>query len=142
MSSKKTYCEFTAEENMTRNKHYKIINQSLQRIKIIIHHEQLIIYIYIKTKKTMYTQTVYLFKNTILPMPYIYISFTNTNKNKTEKLQKDLDTLGEWAVENGMKINPGKSKAINLRELGLKIHWFTPLVTKKFRKRAVINKWE
>jgi len=26
-----------------------------------------------------------------------------TNKNDTEKLQKDLDTLGEWAVENGLK---------------------------------------
>jgi hypothetical protein len=25
-----------------------------------------------------------------------------------EKLQKDLDTLGELAVENGIKINPGK----------------------------------
>jgi len=37
-----------------------------------------------------------------------------TNKNDTEKLQKDLDTLGEWAVENGMKINPGKSKAIRI----------------------------
>ena len=35
-----------------------------------------------------------------------------TDKNNTEKLQKDLDTLGEWAVENGMKINPGKNKAI------------------------------
>jgi len=22
-----------------------------------------------------------------------------------------LDTLGEWVVQNGMKINPGKSKA-------------------------------
>jgi hypothetical protein len=33
------------------------------------------------------------------------------NKNDTEKLQKNLDTLGEWAVENRMKINPGKSKA-------------------------------
>jgi hypothetical protein len=30
------------------------------------------------------------------------------NKNDIEKLQKDLDTLGEWAVEKGMKINPGK----------------------------------
>ena len=29
----------------------------------------------------------------------------STNKNDIEKLQKDLDTLGEWAVENGMKIN-------------------------------------
>jgi len=27
-------------------------------------------------------------------------------------LQKDLDNLGEWAVENGMKINPTKCKAI------------------------------
>jgi hypothetical protein len=55
----------------------------------------------------MYRQTVYLFKNTILPMPHIYISFTNTNKTQIKKLQKDLETLGEWAVENGMKINPG-----------------------------------
>ena len=27
-------------------------------------------------------------------------------------MQKDLDRLGEWAVENAMKINPSKSKAI------------------------------
>jgi len=31
-----------------------------------------------------------------------------TNKNKIENFRKDLDTLGECAVENGMKINPGK----------------------------------
>jgi len=35
-----------------------------------------------------------------------------TNRNDIEKLQKDLDTLGEWAEENRMKINPGKGKAI------------------------------
>jgi len=35
-----------------------------------------------------------------------------TNKNDVKKLQKDLDSLGEWAVENGMEINPGKSKAL------------------------------
>jgi len=29
-------------------------------------------------------------------------------------LQKDLDTLGEWAVETGTKINPVKSKVIRL----------------------------
>jgi len=28
-----------------------------------------------------------------------------------EILQKDLDTLGEWAVVNVMRINPSKSKA-------------------------------
>jgi hypothetical protein len=27
-------------------------------------------------------------------------------------LQKDLDSLGEWTVENEMKINPSKSKAV------------------------------
>jgi hypothetical protein len=34
---------------------------------------------------------------------------------KTEdiiKLQRDVDRLGEWAVENEMKINPNKSKAV------------------------------
>jgi len=43
-----------------------------------------------------------------------------TNKNDTEKLQKDLDTLGEWVVENGMKINPGKSKAIRFTRARVK----------------------
>jgi hypothetical protein len=30
------------------------------------------------------------------------------NDSDTEKLQIDLDRLGEWAEENAMKINPGK----------------------------------
>jgi len=34
------------------------------------------------------------------------------NNEDMEKLQKDMDRLGEWAVENAMKINPRKSKAI------------------------------
>jgi hypothetical protein len=67
---------------------------------------------------------------------------TVTNKNGIEKSQKDLDTLGKWAIENGMKINPGKCKAKDFQELCLKIHWVTPLVTKKFQKRAVVNNWE
>ena len=29
-----------------------------------------------------------------------------------EKLQKDLDRLGEWAAENAMEINPSKIKAV------------------------------
>ena len=40
----------------------------------------------------------------------VYRKITNTND--TEKLQNALDTLGEWAVENRVKTNPGKSKAI------------------------------
>jgi len=35
-----------------------------------------------------------------------------TNKNDIGKFQKDLDTLGEWTVENRIKINHGKRKAI------------------------------
>ena len=29
-----------------------------------------------------------------------------------DKLQKDLDRLGEWATENEIRINPTRSKAI------------------------------
>ena len=34
------------------------------------------------------------------------------NIENVDKLQNDLNRLGEWAVENAMKINPSKSKAI------------------------------
>jgi 23S rRNA A2030 N6-methylase RlmJ len=43
-----------------------------------------------------------------------------TNKNNIEKLQKYLDTLGEWAVENWIKRNPGKSKAIRFTGVRVK----------------------
>ena len=43
-----------------------------------------------------------------------------TNKNDIEKLQKDLDTLGEWAAENGVKVSPGKSKAIEFARARVK----------------------
>ena len=42
------------------------------------------------------------------------------NNTDVEGLQKDLDTLGEWAVENAMKINPGKSKAIRFTRARVK----------------------
>jgi hypothetical protein len=34
------------------------------------------------------------------------------NIKDMEKLQIDLNRLGEWAVDNAMKINPIKSKAV------------------------------
>jgi hypothetical protein len=37
-----------------------------------------------------------------------------------EKLQTDLNRLGEWAVENEMKINPGKSKAVSFNTARVK----------------------
>jgi hypothetical protein len=43
-----------------------------------------------------------------------------TNKNDTENLQKDLDTLEEWAIEKGRKLNPGKSKAIRFMRARVK----------------------
>ena len=43
-----------------------------------------------------------------------------TNKNDTENLHKDLDTLGEWEAENGMKINPSKSKRIRFTKAWVK----------------------
>jgi len=35
------------------------------------------------------------------------------NIKNVEKLQRDLDRLGDWAEGNGMKINPNKSKALS-----------------------------
>jgi len=43
-----------------------------------------------------------------------------TNKNDIEKLQKDLGTVGEWAVDNRMQINPNKSKAIRFTRAQVK----------------------
>jgi len=42
------------------------------------------------------------------------------NNVDMEKLQKDLDRLGEWAVENVMKINESKSKAIRFTRARVK----------------------
>jgi len=37
-----------------------------------------------------------------------------------EKLQKDLDRQGEWAVANALKINSSKSKAIRFTRARVK----------------------
>jgi len=42
------------------------------------------------------------------------------NNAYTEKLQKDQDRLGEWAVENEMKLNPSKSKAVRFTRARVK----------------------
>jgi len=42
------------------------------------------------------------------------------NNAEMEKLQKDLDRLGEWVVENAMKINPSKSQAIRFTRARVK----------------------
>ena len=35
-------------------------------------------------------------------------------------MQKDLNRLGEWAVENEMKINPDKSRAVSFTKCRVK----------------------
>ena len=42
------------------------------------------------------------------------------NNADMENFQKDLERLGEWAVENAMKINPSKSKAIRFMRARVK----------------------
>ena len=53
-----------------------------------------------------------------------------------------LDTLGAWAVQSGMKINPGKSKALRFTRANVKNPLGTLVVTQKFWKRAVVHTWE
>jgi len=42
------------------------------------------------------------------------------NIKDVEKLQTDLDILGDWAEENEMKINPNKSKALSFTRARVK----------------------
>ena len=43
-----------------------------------------------------------------------------TDNSDIDKLQNDLNRLGEWAVENKMKTNPGKYKAISFTQARVK----------------------
>jgi len=43
-----------------------------------------------------------------------------TDSSDIDKLQTDLNRLGEWAVENEMRVNPDKSKAVNFTKARLK----------------------
>ena len=42
------------------------------------------------------------------------------NNYDVDKLQTDLDRLGDWAVENEMKINPSKSNSISFMRARIK----------------------
>jgi hypothetical protein len=53
-----------------------------------------------------------------LPKTVIYRKITNNED--MEILQKDVDRLGVWAVENAMKINPSKSKAVRFTRARVK----------------------
>ena len=42
------------------------------------------------------------------------------DSNDIDMLQTDLNRLGEWAVENEMKINPDKNKAVSFTKARVK----------------------
>jgi hypothetical protein len=44
----------------------------------------------------------------------------NVNNHDVENLQTDLDRLGDWAVENEMKINTSKGKALSFTRARVK----------------------
>ena len=44
----------------------------------------------------------------------------NDSDIRVDTLQIDLDRMGEWAVENAMKINQGKSKAVSFTRARVK----------------------
>ena len=54
-------------------------------------------------------------------------------------MQKDLDTLGEWAVENRMKINPGKRKKIRFTRAWVKNPLGYSLVDHKIPEASSCN---
>ena len=42
------------------------------------------------------------------------------DSSNIDKLQTGLNRLGEWAIENKMKVNPGKSKAVSFTKSRVK----------------------
>jgi predicted membrane GTPase involved in stress response len=64
------------------------------------------------------------------------------NEKDMEKLQIDLDRLGDWAAENEMKVNQNKSKAISFMRARGRDPLITLLGTKIFLKLASANIWE
>jgi hypothetical protein len=46
--------------------------------------------------------------------------FKKINNEDIDRLQKNLGRLGEWAAENGIKINPTKYKAVRFTRARVK----------------------
>ena len=62
------------------------------------------------------------------------------NDSDIDTLQRDLDRLGEGAVENAMEINPGKGKVVSfMRAARMKDPLICFLGTKEFWKQAAAD---
>lgn len=57
-------------------------------------------------------------------------------------LEIDQSLLGDWAVENEMKVNPGKSKAVCCTIARVQDPLNQSFGYQKFRKQAVLNIYE
>jgi hypothetical protein len=54
-------------------------------------------------------------------------------------LQTDVDRLGDWAVENEMKIIPGESKTVSFTRYRVNDPLNYSFGDQKFRNQAVLN---
>ena len=61
------------------------------------------------------------------------------NNGDLKKLQNVLDRLEKWAVENAMKINPSKSKAVRFTRVRVKDPLKYSLMDALIRRREVVN---
>ena len=68
-----------------------------------------------------------------------WINTINKYDNDIDTLQIDLDRLGEWVVENVMKINPGQGKALSFTRARVKGPLNYILGTIEFRQQAAAN---
>jgi hypothetical protein len=59
-----------------------------------------------------------------------------------EKVQIGLDRLGEWAVENAMKVNPGKSKAVSFMTARVKGPLNYSFGNQSIPEESSANTWE
>jgi len=58
---------------------------------------------------------------TVTPRALDYIIYRKiTDSSDIDRLRTDINRLGQWAVENEVKINPGKSKTVNCTKARVK----------------------
>ena len=69
----------------------------------------------------------------------IYRKVINKKERKAAEGSVHLGGMGRRKWDENKH---GKIKATRITRASVKIHWVSPLVTKKFRKRAVVNFWE
>jgi len=65
-----------------------------------------------------------------------------TNKNDIEKFQKNLNTLRNWVVKNGMKTKPVKCKTMGFTRIWVQNPLVFALGGQKIREASSNNTWD